>query len=76
MFLKNFKNLGIIIGGVEIPVSFNLGKYEYDKEDALQKLIAGFPSIKIPEKSDSVFWKLNGNNFGYEAGYVYSHSLS
>ena len=47
MFMKNFENLGVIIAGMELPVSINLGNYEYDKNDALNKLIARVAKLKL-----------------------------
>lgn len=72
LYIRDFPNLGAYIFGIRIIQMSNveLGEDNSHKDDNLKdrldKLMFGFPSIKIPKKSESFFWWMKGNNFGFD----------
>ena len=72
MYIREFENLGAYIFGIRIVqmANVNLGQdsnhTESNIKDRLDKLLFGFPSIRIPATSESFFWWLKGNNFGFD----------
>ena len=64
--MREFDQLGAVIGSFEMTPKTKFANYVYHAETAFTNLLLGFPSIDIPAESDSIFWLLNGRYFGSE----------
>jgi hypothetical protein len=48
-------------------LSFAISYPNKGAKERVDQMLIGFPSIKIPGVSDSFFWWLKGNNFGFDS---------